>query len=204
MSVSSKHTFLGCSYLLLHPENLKSCGGSDPSWYFEKSVIGYQHLPTTWQLWAVWPSAQTGLPNRVNHIKIPSNHLAVCVLRASEWDFLVKNDYVCEKQMEKLIIVPEDRIPHSLCYARMRSLMEQPAVSMELEYVVQKSKDWIELKELIKALPFSSPSSFQTFLQGRWLTIFIFKKNQEGIILLRLHWKRELLENLQVQKGIFM
>lgn len=106
--------------------------------------------------------------------------------------------------MEKLIIVPEDRNPHSLCYARMKSLMEQPAVNMELEYVVQKSKDWIELKELIKALPFSSPSSFQTFLQGRWLTISIFKKTQEGIILLRLHWKRELLENLQVQKGIFM
>lgn len=86
----------------------------------------------------------------------------------------------------------------------MRSLMEQPAVNIKLEYVIQKSKDWIELKELIKASPFSSPSSFQHLLQQRWLMISVFKKTQEGIILLRLHWKRELLENLQVQKGIFM
>lgn len=107
----------------------------------------------------------------------------MCGLRASEWDFPVKNDWVCEKQMEKLIILQEDGIPHSLCYARMRSLMEQPAVNMELKYVIQKSKDWIELRKLIKASSFSSSYSFQNLLPGRWLKISIFKKTHGGYYL---------------------
>lgn len=81
--------------------------------------------------------------------------------------------------------------------------MEQPAVNMELEYVIQKSKDWIQLKELKKASSFSSPSSFQNLLQGRWLTISIFKKTQGGIILLRLHWKTPFGKSASAE-GIFM
>jgi len=89
--------------------------------------------------------------------------------------------------MEKLIILQEDGIPHSSYYTSMRSLMEQPAVNMELEYIIRKSKDWIQLKKLIKASSFSSPSSFQNLSQGRWLTISVFNKTQAGIVLLKLH-----------------
>lgn len=67
--------------------------------------------------------------------------------------------------MGKLIILQEDGIPHSLHYAKMGSLMEQPAVNIELEYVIQKSRDWIQVEELTMASSFSSPSRFQYFSQ---------------------------------------
>lgn len=67
--------------------------------------------------------------------------------------------------MGKLIILQKDGFPHSLHYAKMGNWMEQPAVNIELEYVIQESRDWIQVEELTMASSFSSPFRFQYFLQ---------------------------------------
>lgn len=115
--------------------------------------------------------------------------------------------------LEGLVFLQEDGFPHSLCHAKMRSLMKQPAVNTELEYVIQKTKDWIELrvdKGIILFISFQLPEPltgkmthnlyFQKNLRGNYLARAALKESFWKICKCRRVFSRNYLFSLQLCK----